>query len=71
METLYVSDQNFGAESFVGTRDDFKRALADVWAVWHAQQGSNLPIDEYTERALDEHLREATEKDLKTYRRLF
>lgn len=73
MTTLYVNDDGLGEEC-VGTRAEFKEALADLWPTWfedyrnsHEAEHGEYPectLDEYIEQSLDDCLNEATEDDI-------
>ncbi len=56
MGTIYHNNEYLGSETFQGTRDAFRRALADVWPEWYEQHKENCERDEATPMSLNEFI---------------
>lgn len=67
--TLYTHDGAFGAPA-IGTRDEFRAALAPVWADWYRNADTASPLTEWIESCLDANLREASPDLIARFERL-
>lgn len=73
-ETLYI----FGVETYIGTKDEFRKYLADCMKQWHKEAvdrgdwdgEADDSLKEYTQECLNNGLKVATLEDLKKYPRL-
>lgn len=78
-ETLYINTDIFGVETYIGTKDEFRKYLADCMKQWHKEavdrgdwdgEADYDSLKEYTKECLNDGLQVATPEDLKKYPRL-
>lgn len=77
-ETLYINTDIFGVETYIGTKEEFRKYLADCMKQWHkeaVERGdwdgeADDSLKEYTKECLNDGLDIATPEDLKKYPRL-
>ena len=77
-ETLYINTEIFGVETYIGTKEEFRKYLADCMKQWHkeaVERGdwdgeADDSLKEYTKECLNDGLDIATPEDLKKYPRL-
>lgn len=77
-ETLYINTDILGVETYIGTKEEFRKHLADCMKQWHkeaVERGdwdgeADDSLKEYTKECLNDGLQVATPEDLKKYPRL-
>lgn len=78
-ETLYINTDILGVETYIGTKEEFRKYLADCMKQWHKEAVDRGDWDgetdydslkEYTKECLNDGLQVATPEDLKKYPRL-
>ena len=77
-ETLYINTDILGIETYIGTKDEFRKYLADCMNQWHKEAVEHKlwdgetddSLQEFTEDSLNIGLKVATLEDLKKYPRL-
>ena len=73
---LFINDVGFGGDTYVGSRQAFKVALADLFQQWHEQYLSernqhidigNVSYEGFVEYVIDKFLMVATAEDIKNF----
>lgn len=70
MSTIYTDDGAYGREPLVGTRDEWRAALAPMWADWHRDADTDMPLGDWIEQSLDRSLRTASADLIARFARL-
>lgn len=66
---LMVNDEYFG-KRMIGTRDEFRVALSDIFPDWYRDYDGEMSLEEYIEDSLDSHLARADAHDIENYERI-
>jgi len=69
MKLMTNRNGNLG-EQMIGTREEFKAALTECFAEWHRDADTDLSLEDYIEKNLDENLDTPTEEELESVERL-
>lgn len=77
-EILYINTETLGVETYIGTKDEFRKYLADCIKQWHKEAidrgnwdgDADDSLKEYTQECLNNGLKVATPEDLKKHPRL-
>lgn len=69
MTTIYTHNGAFGAPA-IGTREEFRAALASVWPDWHREADTAQDLAEWISETLDRNLIEASAEQIANGARL-